>query len=261
MDNYPTHTSLYTPKCVMITGATSGFGTAFARRFAALGCTLILHGRNEEKLDALISTLNIPTHKLVFDLFDKEKTRTEIENIPAEFKDIDLLINNAGGALGLSKFHEADEEDLLNMIEMNNSSLIRITRKILPKMVENKCGQIINIGSIAGNWPYPGGHVYCAVKAFVKQFSLSLRADLTNTNVRVTNIEPGMVETGFSLSRFKGDADKAAAVYAKTTPLVAEDIAENVVWAACLPQHVNINTLEVMPTRQSFSPLSVERDG
>ena len=127
-------------------------------------------------------------------------------------------------------------------------------------MVDNKQGHIINIGSIAGNWPYPSGHVYCAVKAFVKQFSLALRGDLTGTNVRVTNIEPGMAETPFSLARFKGDADKAASVYANTIPLTAEDIAESVVWAACLPEHVNINTMEVMPTQQSLAPFHVERD-
>ncbi len=252
---YPTHT----PKCVMITGATGGFGKAFVERFAAMGCTLILHGRNEAKLNELIEGLSVPVHKVVFDLSDKNKINAAIEAIPEQFKNIDLLVNNAGGALGLDKFQDADEDDLLNMIEMNNSSLIRITRQILPLMVDNKAGHIINIGSIAGNWPYPGGHVYCAVKAFVKHFSLALRADLNGTNVRVTNIEPGMAETPFSLARFKGDAEKAEAVYANTAPLQADDIAETVVWTACLPPHVNINTLEVMPTKQSFSPLSVER--
>lgn len=128
-------------------------------------------------------------------------------------------------------------------------------------MTANKRGHIVNIGSMAGNWPYPGGHVYCAVKAFVKQFSLALRADLGGTNVRVTNIGPGMAETAFSLNRFKGDKEKADAVYANTAPLTAEDVAETVVWSACLPQHVNINTLEVMPTMQSFSALAVERHG
>jgi len=253
---YPIHT----PKCVMITGATGGFGTAFAKRFAALGCALILHGRNEEKLDQLAAQLDVPTHKVLFDITDKEKTRTALASLPDDFKNIDVLINNAGGALGMDKFQEADIDDLESMIDMNNSSLIRITRQILPIMVENKRGHIINIGSIAGNWPYPAGHVYCAVKAFVKQFSLALRGDLTGTNVRVTNIEPGMAETPFSLARFKGDADKAASVYANTIPLTAEDIAESVVWAACLPEHVNINTMEVMPTQQSLSPLHVERD-
>jgi len=255
-DNYPTHT----PKCVLITGATGGFGKAFAQRFATLGCTLILHGRNEDKLDTLIKELNISNaHKVVFDICNKEQTVDALHDLGDIARDIDVLINNAGGALGLDKFHEADPDDLDNMIEMNTASLTRITRTILPNMVEKKCGHIINIGSIAGNWPYPGGHVYCAVKAFVKQFSLALRGDLIGTGVRVTNIEPGIAETGFSVARFKGDTEKAAAVYAGTTALVAEDIAESVVWTACLPEHVNINTLEVMPTQQSFSPLHVER--
>ena len=147
------------------------------------------------------------------------------------------------------------------MIEMNNTSLIRISRLVLPQMVAAKSGHIINIGSIAGNWPYPGGHVYCAVKAFVRQFSLALRSDLLGANIRVSNIEPGMAETPFSLNRFKGDAEKAEAVYANTAPLTAEDIAETVFWTATLPAHVNINTLEVMPTKQTLAAFNIERDG
>ncbi len=251
--------SAHTPKCVMITGATGGFGTAFAQRFAAIGAKLILHGRNIEKLDALCKTLNVPTHKLLFDLQDKEATLAKIAAIPDEFQNIDLLINNAGGAIGLDKAHEAPLEDWETMIEINNTSLIRITHQILPKMVARKKGHIINIGSIAGTYAYPGGNVYNAVKAFVKQFSLSIRADLQGTNVRVTNIEPGLVETDFSLVRFKGDAEKAKNVYANTTPLIAEDIAESVFWAATLPEHVNINRMEIMPTKQTFGPLIVER--
>lgn len=254
--NYPT----YTPKCVMITGATGGFGEAFARRFAAAGSKLILHGRSQEKLDALCETIDAPVHKLVFDLLDKNETTKQINAIPDDFKDIDLLINNAGGALGLDKAHEANIEDWENMVEMNNTSLIRITRLILPRMVDAKRGHVINIGSIAGNYVYPGANVYGAVKAFVKQFSLNIRADLTGTNVRVTNIEPGIVATPFSLARFKGDKEKADEVYANTTPLVAEDVAESVFWAATLPEHVNINRLEVMPTKQTHGPLVVERD-
>jgi 3-hydroxy acid dehydrogenase/malonic semialdehyde reductase len=255
--NYPQHK----PKCVFITGATGGFGKAFVERFSALGAKLIVHGRSKDKLDDLCANLSVPHHKVIFDICDKEATLQALKEIPADFQDIDLLINNAGGAFGLDKFQDANSEDLENMITMNNTSLIRITRMVLPQMVKNKRGHIINIGSISGNWPYGGGHVYCAVKAFVQQFSLALRPDLQGTNVRVTNIEPGMVETQFSLSRFKGDTEKAASVYANTTPLQAEDIAETVFWAATLPEHVNINTLEVMPTKQSFSPPAVERDG
>ena len=259
-NNYKKHTSLYTPKCALITGATGGFGHAFAKRFAEMGCTLILHGRNEAKLDALIEELNVPAHKVVFDICDKEQTLEALKSLGDIAKDIDLLINNAGGALGMDKFQDAEPEDLDNMIEMNTTSLTRITRTVLPHMVTNKTGHVINIGSIAGNWPYPSGHVYCAVKAFVKQFSLALRSDLQGTNVRVTNIEPGMAATDFSLARFKGDQQKADAVYANTAPLTAEDIAESVVWAACLPEHVNINTMEVMPTKQSLAAFQVERD-
>ena len=253
---YPTHT----PECVMITGATGGFGKAFVARFASLGCKLIVHGRSQEKLDNLCKDLNIPVHKIVFDLRDKEATLSALKSIPEEFQDIDLLVNNAGGAIGLDKFQEANLDDLEAMIEMNDTSLIRITRHIIEGMVARKRGHIINIGSIAGNWPYPGGNVYCSVKAFVKQFSLALRADLIGTNIRVTNIEPGNAETSFSLNRFKGDAKKAARVYAGTTALTAEDIAESVFWVATLPEHVNVNTMEVMPTQQSFSMLNIERD-
>ena len=253
---YPT----YTPKCVLITGATGGFGQAFAERFVDTGCKLILHGRNAEKLEALAAKFNVPIHKLLFDLRDKQATLEQIAAIPDEFKNIDVLINNAGGALGLDKAHEADLEDWEGMIEMNNTSLIRITRLILAGMVGRKCGHVINIGSIAGSYVYPGANVYGAVKAFVKQFSLNIRADLVGTNVRVTNIEPGIVATTFSLARFKGDQKKADEVYANTVPLTADDIAESVFWAATLPEHVNINRLEVMPTKQTHGPLVIERD-
>lgn len=256
-DSYPT----YKPKCVFITGATGGFGKAFVERFANIDCKLILHARSAEKLDELCADLDVPVHKIIFDLLDKEGMTEALKNIPQEFQDIDVLVNNAGGALGLDKFHEAQLDDLESMIDMNDTSLIRITRHIIEGMVKRQSGHVINIGSIAGNWPYPGGHVYCAVKAFVKQFSLALRADLQGTNVRVTNIEPGMAETPFSLNRFKGDAEKANAVYANTNPLTAEDIAESVIWAATLPEHVNVNSLEVMPTQQSFSAFAIERNG
>ena len=254
--SYPTHT----PQIVFITGATGGFGTAMAKRFAAVGSKIVLHGRNQEKLDKLAAALDTETHTVCFDITKKDEILNAIDAIPADFKDIDLLINNAGGALGLDKFQDAALEDLENMIAMNNTSLIQITRKFMETMITNKKGHVINIGSIAGNWPYPGGHVYCAVKAFVKQFSLAVRADLEGTNIRVSNIEPGMAATDFSLNRFKGDKEKADAVYANTAPLTAEDIAETVFWTACLPAHVNINTLEVMPTKQSFSAFAVERD-
>lgn len=249
------------PKTVMITGATGDFGKAFAKRFAEAGCKIIIHGRNADKVHALIDELGSPCHPVVFDITDKDATIREIKNIPDDFKNIDLLINNAGGAFGQGKAQDAPLEDWERMIEINNTALVRITNLILPGMTERKSGHIINIGSTAGNYPYPGGHVYCAAKAFTKQFSLSIRADLAGTNVRVTNIEPGMVETQFSLVRFKGDQDKADAVYANTAPLKAEDVAESVFWAATLPPHMNINRIELMPTSQSFGALAVERHG
>ncbi len=250
---------MYKPKIVLITGATGDFGKAFAKKFADLGCTLILHGRNAEKLESLRQEFTVPVHTALFDITDRTAMETAIAELPSPFKNIELLINNAGGALGLDKAQDSSLDDWDQMISMNVSGLIRMTQLILPVMVDRKCGHIINIGSTAGNYPYPGGHVYCASKAFVKQFSLSLRSDLQSTNIRVTNLEPGMVQTQFSLSRFKGDKEKADTVYANTKPLLAEDVAEAVFWAATLPPHVNINRIELMPTTQSPGALQVER--
>ena len=245
----------YIPKTVLITGATGDFGRAFAKRFAAIGSSLILHGRSPEKL-ATLATEFPEAKTLCFDITD----RAALNAAMAELPDVDLLINNAGGALGGSSAETSELEDWLNMIEMNNAALVAITHPVLKGMSARRRGHIINIGSIAGSYPYPGGHVYCAVKAFVKQFSLALRADTYSQNIRVTNIEPGMVETQFSLVRFDGDEKKAGAVYAGTNPLKAEDIAESVFWAATLPEHMNINRIELMPTRQAPGPLVVDRD-
>lgn len=247
------------PKTVFITGATGEFGTEFAKRFAAVGSKLILHGRNADKLNTLMHELDADCYGLQCDLSDRDALKKALEAIPEEWRDIGLLINNAGLALTLSPTQDVDQDDFDTMIEINNRALVAITRHCLPNMVARKSGHIINIGSTAGSYPYPGGHVYCASKAFVKQFSLSLRGDLAGTNIRVTNIEPGMVETQFSTVRFKGDTDKAQSVYADTAPLQAEDVAESVFWAATLPVHVNINRIELMPTVQSFGPHPVER--
>ena len=247
------------PKCVMITGATSDFGKTFAKKFADHNIKLILHGRNRDKLAALSAELDVHHHLMVFDCNDEDSIVRAFDTLPAEFEDVDLLINNAGGAIGGDRFYESELEDSLKMVNANITSLISISHKTLQLMTKNQRGHIINIGSIAGNWPYPGGHVYCASKAFTRQFSLALRADLDGTNVRVTNLERGMTEREFSLKRFKGDTDKADAVYANANPLQADDIAETVFWCATMPAHVNINTVEIMPQRQSFSPLAVER--
>jgi NADP-dependent 3-hydroxy acid dehydrogenase YdfG len=250
----------YQPKTVLITGATSGFGKAFAQRFAEIGCSLILHGRNEEKIQELINTLpHVPKHAMIADLVKPQEITDAFNAIPPSFQNIDLLINNAGGALGLEKFHEMNLADADAMIDSNCRSLVQITRLVMPHMAERKRGHVINIASVAGNWPYPGGNIYGACKAFVHQLTLATRCDLQGTNIRMTSIEPGIAETEFSLKRFKGDTEKAAKVYADTQPLTAEDVAETVFWAATLPEHVNINSLEVMPTKQSWSPFAIER--
>jgi len=251
----------YTPKIVVITGATGGFGEAFARKFAAAGCALILTGRRAEKLDALAAALKVPVHTIIVDVSDRQAVKAAFANLPESFRAIDLLINNAGCALGQEPAYEASADDWQEMIEANNLGLVMVTHSILGGMVDRRHGHIINISSTAGSYPYPGGHVYCATKAFVKQFSLSLRSDLNSKGVRVTNIEPGMVETAFSLTRFKGDAAKAAAVYEGANPLTAEDIAETVFWAATQPPRVNINRIELMPTTQAPGPLVVYREG
>ncbi len=253
----------HVPKTVMITGATGDFGTAFAKRFAALGSQLIIVGRNGEKVADLQQSIRdeyrVPVHACIFNITNKESMEREVASIPKDFQAIDLLINNAGLALGLEPAHKCDLEDWETMIAVNNTALIRMTRLILGDMAERKAGHIINIGSTAGNYPYPGGNVYCATKAFVKQFSLALRADLQGTNIRVTNIEPGMIQTQFSDVRFKGDKEKAANVYANTNNMTADDVAEAVVWSATLPPYFNVNRMEIMPTVQSFGPNPVER--
>ncbi|MCC7305858.1 MAG: SDR family NAD(P)-dependent oxidoreductase [Alphaproteobacteria bacterium] len=249
----------YIPATVLVTGATGDFGRAFAARFDALGCALILAGRDQEKLGALSRALKGKNHVLCFDMKDRAAMEKSISSLPADFQNIDLLINNAGLALGLDHAPQTDQDDWDTMIDVNCKALAALTRLVLPGMAARKKGHIINIGSTAGTYPYPGGNVYCASKAFVKQFSLALRADLAGTNIRVTNIEPGMVQTQFSEVRFKGDTQKAASVYENTKPLTAADVAESVIWAATLPPHFNVNRLEIMPTAQSFGPLAVER--
>ncbi len=248
----------YKPDIVLITGATGDFGKAFAKRFAAIGSKLILHGRDTAKVGALCREYP-GSYPMVFDITDKDAMKAALAALPADFKNIDLLVNNAGLALGLEPAHEADIDDWETMIEVDIKALARMTRFVVEGMVERGRGHIINIGSTAGSYPYAGGNVYCAAKAFVKQFSLSIRADLSSKNVRVTNLEPAQVETQFSLARFKGDTERAAKVYAGTKSLTADDVAEAVFWAATLPQHVNINRLEIMPTGQYPAGLAFNR--
>ncbi|MCP5159059.1 MAG: SDR family oxidoreductase [Gammaproteobacteria bacterium] len=245
-----------------ITGATSGFGAACARRFAAEGWRLILCGRRQERLDALRAELSTiaPVYAFPLDVRDEAAVNAAVVALPAEFAEIDLLVNNAGLALGLEPAQRCHMQDWHDMVDTNIKGLLFCTRAILPGMVERNRGHVINIGSVAGTYPYPGGNAYGATKAFVKQFSRNLRADLLGTRVRVTNIEPGMAESEFSLVRFKGDDGKAAQVYEGAHPLQSEDIADTVFWAATRPPHVNINSVEVMPVCQAFSAFAISRD-
>lgn len=248
-------------KTVFITGATAGFGLECARRFAREGCRLVVSGRRVERLKALEDELQgvVPVCSIEFDVRDRCAVESAIKQLPEQFREIDILVNNAGLALGLEPAHKANLDDWENMVDTNIKGLMYCTRFLLPGMVERNRGHIINIGSVAGNWPYPGGNAYGATKSFVRQFSLNLRADLTGTAVRVTNIEPGIADTEFSLVRFKGDKAKASSVYQGTQPLTAVDIAETVWWVSSLPAHVNINTMEVMPTCQSWNPFAIHR--
>lgn len=247
---------------ILITGATSGFGEACARRFAKEGWQLILVARRKDRLKALQEKLGgeASVHIMSLDIRDQEAVMTGLKHLPEKFSEIDVLVNNAGLALGLEPAHESDISDWNTMVDTNIKGLMYCTRATIPGMVDRNQGQIVNIGSVAGNWPYPGGNVYGATKAFVKQFSQNLRADLFGTAIRVTNIEPGLAETEFSVVRFKGDAKKAAKVYDGTHPITPEDIAEMVYWVVSLPPHININRLEVMPVCQTWGPFAIHRD-
>jgi len=246
-------------KTALITGATSGFGEACARLFANHGWRLILTGRRRQRLLDLQAALATDSHILVQDIRDRQAVQSDIAHLPASFQEIDVLINNAGLALGLGPAQEADLEQWEAMIDTNIKGLVACTRFVLPGMVARNQGHIINIGSVAGNWPYPGGNVYGATKAFVKQFSHNLRADLLGTRIRVSNIEPGLAETEFSVVRFNGDAAKAASVYQGTEPLTGPDIANIVYWLVSQPPHININRVEVMPICQSCGPFAIHR--
>ncbi|MBA5203694.1 bifunctional NADP-dependent 3-hydroxy acid dehydrogenase/3-hydroxypropionate dehydrogenase YdfG [Pectobacterium aroidearum] len=247
---------------IFVTGATAGFGESITRKFISAGHKVIATGRRQERLDALKAELGDALYTVKLDVRDRQAIEQAVAALPAEWRAIDVLVNNAGLALGLESAHKASVDDWENMIDTNNKGLVFMTRALLPAMVERNIGHVINIGSTAGNWPYAGGNVYGASKAFVQQFSLGLRADLSGTRIRVTNIEPGLVGgTEFSAVRFKGNDEKVSKTYDNTTPLTAEDVSEAVFWVATLPAHVNINTLEMMPVSQSFAGLSVHREG
>lgn len=247
-------------KIVLITGATSGFGEATATVFAKAGYKVIVTGRRKERLLDLKNTLvGCDILPLCFDVTNKKEVFDAIASLPAEYKNIDILVNNAGLALGLGKANDADLDDWETMVDTNIKGLLYVTKAVLPIMVERKSGYIFNLGSIAGNWPYEGGNVYGATKAFVKQFSLNLRTDLRGTNIRVTNVEPGFSKTEFSDVRFKGDKERADQVYKGTKALDKEDIANAIFSLSQLPAHVNVNRIEMMPTMQTCGGLFVER--
>ncbi|MGG2142169.1 bifunctional NADP-dependent 3-hydroxy acid dehydrogenase/3-hydroxypropionate dehydrogenase YdfG [Symbiopectobacterium sp. RP] len=246
---------------IFVTGATAGFGTAITRKFIQAGHRVIASGRRQDRLDALKAELGESVYTVTFDVRDRQSVESAIAALSADWRNVDVLVNNAGLALGLEPAYNTQLDDWETMIDTNNKGLVYMTRAVLPEMVKRNQGHVINIGSTAGNWPYAGGNVYGATKAFVRQFSLGLRADLFGTQVRVTNIEPGLVGgTEFSSVRFKGNEDKVSKTYDNTQPLTAEDVAEAVFWVATLPAHVNINTLEMMPVSQSYAGLSVHRD-
>lgn len=251
----------YTPQAVLITGATSGFGQALAKMISESSpeTKLVLTGRRADRLEEIEEQLNSDVHIMVQDVTDFDKVKSDLANIPEEFKSIDVLVNNAGLASTADTFDNVTEDDMFQMVDVNIKGLIHMTRQILPGMIERGRGQILNLGSIAGNYAYPGGNVYCGSKAFVNHFSKNLRADVKGKNIRVTSIEPGAVETEFSVVRFKGDQDKADSVYNNHRSLVADDIARTLWWIMTQPEQMNVNNIEIMPTDQSFNGFSFDR--
>jgi 3-hydroxy acid dehydrogenase / malonic semialdehyde reductase len=245
---------------VFVTGASSGFGAAVARKFAADGARVVVAARRTERVRDLAAELGPQVLPLTLDVRDQGAVAAAVAGLPGEWAAIDVLVNNAGLALGLKPAQEAELDDWDQMIDTNCKGLVYCTRAILPGMVARGRGHVINLGSVAGTYPYPGGNVYGGTKAFVHQFSLNLRSDLHGTAVRVTCVEPGMADTEFSLVRFGGDRAKADNVYTGMQPMTGDDVAEAIHWAASLPGHVNVNTIELMATAQSWAPFQVARD-
>ena len=245
---------------IFVTGATAGFGAAITRRFVRDGHRVIAAGRRADRLDALRAELGEAVLPFPLDVTDGAAAAALPGSLPDGWREVDVLVNNAGLARGVATAQQADLADWDTMVATNITGVIRLTHALLPGMVARDCGHVVNISSTAASFPYPGGNVYGASKAFVTHFSANLKADLVGTGVRVTDVEPGLVGgSEFSTVRFGGDASKAAAVYAGTTPLSPEDIAETVAWVVALPAHVNINRVEMMPTCQAAGPLVIKR--
>lgn len=248
------------PASAFVTGVTAGFGAALSRRYIRAGMKVVGTGRRGDRIAALAKELGASFHPLRLDVRGREAVDAAIKALPAPFAAPDILVNNAGLALGLEPAPKANLDDWETMIDTNIKGVVYCTRALLPGMVARDRGHIVNIGSVAGSYPYPGGNVYGASKAFVHQFSLNLRADLLGSQVRVTSFEPGMAETEFSLVRFKGDAERAKTPYQGLKPMSAEDIAEMIYYVtAVVPPHVNVNRIEVMPVMQAFSPFAFKR--
>jgi 3-hydroxy acid dehydrogenase/malonic semialdehyde reductase len=245
---------------ILVTGATAGFGAAMARRFVRDGHRVIAAARRADRLQALHDELGATVFPLVLDVTDADAVVALPDSLPPEWREVDVLINNAGLALGLDPAQKSRLADWERMVAVNVSGMMRMTHALLPGMVARNRGHIVNLSSTAAIYPYPGGHVYGASKAFVTQFSLNLRADVVGLSVRVTDLEPGLVGgTEFSVNRFGGDTARARAVYAGTVPLTADDIAEAAAWVIGLPAHMNINRMEIMPTCQAPGPLVIKR--
>lgn len=249
-------------KIVLITGATSGIGLACARKFAENGDRLILTGRNESRLAEIkkeLSEKGADVMTLAFDVRDNKKAERYIQDLPAEWQEIDVLVNNAGLALGLEPEYEVNNDDWETMIDTNIKGLLTMTRLVVPGMVQRNRGHVINMGSVAGDAAYAGGNVYCATKAAVKALTDGLRIDVANTAVRVTNLKPGLVETNFSNIRFRGDNDRAANVYKGIKPLTGDDIADVAVYAANAPEHVQIAEVLILATHQASGSVIVRK--
>lgn len=244
---------------ILITGATAGFGQATSRRFIADGWTVIGTGRRKERLEAIKAELGENFHSLAFDITDENAMADQLSSLAPELSKIDVLVNNAGLALGTGPADQVPVKDWHTMINTNITGLVNITHKLLPSLIAQR-GIVINLSSVAASWPYSGGNVYAGTKAFVRQFSLGLRSDLHGKGVRVTSIEPGMCETEFTIVRTGGNVEASNKLYKGVNPIMPEDIANTIAWIVTQPKHININSIEIMPVNQSFAGFQVHRD-